>query len=817
MTSIARIPARLWAIVPVCACAYLAWSAHVRIERVDYVSGLAGGPGDVPDARSPTGYADGRRELVIPERNEGSFHWIEETQQMLARGELRVRHVDYENAPFGREVSAASPYRWWLGTVAWVHHELSGTPVGMSVERAALYADPLLQGLLVAGSALLVAWRFGGFAAAVVSVGLVGMFPFASEFLPGMPDPRGVEAGAAFASILLLLAGARSAGSRAFFVAAGIVGGLGLWISVPTQVPVILGIAAGALLSALVSGRSGASPSPEAWRSWAFSGGTTVLAAYLLEYFPGHMGSSNLGSVHPLYGLAWIGGGELLARMAARMRGARPAATVRSIAGAVLAAACVASVPLATWPFWISLNLPPGAIRDSGFLARDLNWARLTELPGGAVAATTWAWLSRDGSTLAAWATLLPVGVLILAAALLLRGATGPLLRASLALALGPAAVALVFACGQLGWWGAVDGAILAVLVALAAGDGSAARPGGRWALAAIVAAFAVPGLVRMAPPAFAGTATALTPRESGELVDRHLAHWLARRAGEPGVVVFAPPEETTTLSFFGGLRGIGTFAPDNHAGFGNSLAIAGVKTMEEAQADLQARAVRFVVIPSWDPFFDDFARLYLVKNMSSRTSFFVNELRHWNLPPWLRPVPYQIPVGGGFEGQSVLVFEVVDEQSPAAAAGRRAEYLVETGDLAAAAAADERLSRYPGDVGALAARAQVQGARGDAEGASQTLAALLSRLSNGGDRYLQWDRRGSLAVVLARAQRFDLARDQVRRCMADATEARLRSLSTGSLYDLLVLAHAFGLEIADPGLRDLALGLLPADLRGRL
>ena len=26
-----------------------------------------------------------------------------------------------------------------------------------------------------------------------------------------------------------------------------------------------------------------------------------------------------------------------------------------------------------------------------------------------------------------------------------------------------------------------------------------------------------------------------------------------------------------------------------------------------------------------------------------------------------------------------------------------------------------------------------------------------------------------------------------------------------------------FGLEIADPGLRDLALGLLPADLRGRL
>lgn len=320
-----------------------------------------------------------------------------------------------------------------------------------------------------------------------------------------------------------------------------------------------------------------------------------------------------------------------------------------------------------------------------------------------------------------------------------------------------------------------------------------------------------------MLPDGFAGQATVLTGAESEQLVTRHLAHWLAKRTGEPGVVVFAPPSETTTLSYFGGLRGIGSFSPDNSVGLGNTLAIAGAQTMEEAQDDLQARGVRYIIIPSWDPFFSEFAQRYLVKELAHRSSMLIGELRRWNLPPWIQAVPYQMPVGGGFEGQSVLVFEVVDPQTPAAAAGRLAEYLVETGDLDSAAAVAERLRRFPADVGALAAEAQVQTARGDTEASAQTLASLLARLSSGGDRYLAWDRRVSVAVVLARAERFDLARDQVRRCVAEANEARLRSLSAASLYDLLVLAHSFHIEFADARLRDLALDLLPGDLRNRI
>jgi hypothetical protein len=73
------------------------------------------------------------------------------------------------------------------------------------------------------------------------------------------------------------------------------------------------------------------------------------------------------------------------------------------------------------------------------------------------------------------------------------------------------------------------------------------------------------------------------------------------------------------------------------------------------------------------------------------------------------------------------------------------------------------------------------------------------------------------LAIVLMRGKQADLAREQLRRCLADVDEAKLYSLTTGSLYRLQVLGKAFGLGIADQRLRGLALDLLPSDLRSRL
>jgi hypothetical protein len=821
-----RILPHLWVVVAVCAFGFMGWVDWGRVQRVESISSLQGRarPRDIADRRSPTGYADGQRELIVPEASQESFQWIAQTQQMLATGEARVRHVAYENAPNGHEVSRPSPYRWWLGLLAWAHHTAFGTPIGISVERAALYSDPILHLLLFIGATLVAAIRFGRLSAAVLSAGVAAFYPFASGFLPGMPGEEGLAGACGLVAILLVLMGVDRLRSRreegegaarsvsvAWFALAGVAGGVGIWISAKTQVPLTAGIGAGALLSAWVGRRDPLGPAAaqrafRAWRTWAYFGGATVLVAYFAEYFPSHMGYLGLDRVHPAHGLAWVCAGELLVLAVPRIWGEKGTWGPRQILIVALAAAGLCAVPAVV--LWTG---------SWGFLVQDLSWARLCRLPGAALAESTAAWMRHDSVTLAMGATLLPLLAVVPAAWMVLSRSTGPRARATVAVALGPVIVAALFACWQLSWWGPFDAAILCLMVAACA---RRERPGSRlgaWSCALLAFSAATLGALQYRPQGGAGPERSLTSRESEGLIERHLAHWLSRRSGGEGSIVYAPPEVTPGLWFYGGLRGIGSPEADNRVGFGATLNIAAALTMEEAQNDLRARAVRYIVLPSWDPFFDEFARRYLDRRFASRPNFFVGELRRLNLPPWLRPIPYQMPVGGGFEGQSVMVFEVVGEQAPAVAASRTAEYLVEMGDLDRAATFGETLRRFPGDVGALSAGMEVQLARGESEAAGRTLEVLLRRLSAGGDRYLPWDRRVSLAIVLAQAGRIEQSRDQVSRCFKDANEDRIRSLTTGSLFNLLVIGGALRLEIADPGLRETARDLLPEDLRSRL
>ena len=75
---------------------------------------------------------------------------------------------------------------------------------------------------------------------------------------------------------------------------------------------------------------------------------------------------------------------------------------------------------------------------------------------------------------------------------------------------------------------------------------------------------------------------------------------------------------------------------------------------------------------------------------------------------------------------------------------------------------------------------------------------------------------RVALALVLAQGRQPELAKKQVRGCLAAADEMRLRQLSTVGLFRLLVLGKAFGMQIEDPALQAYAYGLLPPDMRAR-
>jgi hypothetical protein len=127
-----------------------------------------------------------------------------------------------------------------------------------------------------------------------------------------------------------------------------------------------------------------------------------------------------------------------------------------------------------------------------------------------------------------------------------------------------------------------------------------------------------------------------------------------------------------------------------------------------------------------------------------------------------------------------------------------------------------QKLRRYPGDLGALVARAQIETARDETEAFAGTVTRILSRVSAGADGRLPWDRKASLAIVLAQGQHMDAARAELQKCLAAVDDPKLRSLSTTSLYHFLILAKALGLGITDPQLNQLSLNLLPSEVRGR-
>ena len=794
------------------------------MKRIEYVTGQASWSVDAPamDEASPTGYAGGVRQLLVPERNSESQQWLMQTQQMLDSGEWQVRHVDYDNAPLGRETFLPSLYRWWLALLAWFHHCLFGGSSGLKVETVALYADPLLQAMLLIGTTLFTARWFGAVSASLFSIGVVALFPLGGQFLPGIPDHRALVNICVLWSVLPLLAGLRgfilpvrspaekgradglviNQAPRWFFIA-GAVGGAGVWISPACQLPILGGIWAGALMAAWlargeVTANAFATEQTRLWRIWALGGGAAVLAACLIEHYPAGR-DFRLETINPLYGLVWIGAGELLVPAIEWISSGKISLSFRKLILPLLAA--------------ISIIFIMRLVADSRALAADPFASRLTNLPDGPMAPNLAGWLRQDGMSQAVLITLLPLVLAVPALIFLFSRKTTGVWRASLAIALGPVMVALGMAFFQLRWWNMLDSALLALLVVAVGAHAATHARGIRWLWFAFLALSIAPGLARLIPPKVTGDSSQLSETEVRSLIDRDLAQWLTKHAETADAVVLASPDLTAALCFYGHLRGIGTLSPENLDGVTAAVRIASATSVEEAWALIKQRNISYIVIPSWDVFLDQYARMG--SNMPDRV--FINSLHQWKLPSWLRPITYYLPDISGYEGQAVIVLKVVDEQDDALALSNLAEYFIETGRIGLAASVGEKLRRYPADLGSLAALAQVEFARGNHEAFASLLDKLVAYSARGSDRGLAWDRRLSLAVVLAQGRRLDLARELIFRCLAETTEVRLRSLTTNSLVRLLELKKLSGHDFPNLRLQELALGLLPPTLRQRL
>jgi hypothetical protein len=796
------------------AAAILIWNAAARINRLDYLSTIGAPAGN--QTGGVTSSIPGGAELTpnnalpIPDQLDASYQWLAQTQRMLNRGEARVRHIDYENAPFGRTVLAPSPYRWWLGFLAWCEHLTHGAPPSSLVEKAALLADPIILGIIILGSAILSARCFGPLSASLVSVGLVSLFPFITGFWAGAPDDRGLAQALAIASVLLLSCAAAAPGDgkarRLWFILAGIAGGLGLWVKVPVQLPVLWGIAGGGLLVPLLAprGKTPANgPTPLLpWRAWACAGAATTILASLVEYSPSDLWTWELSFVHPLQGLAWLGAGELLAQASAWLQDRTLSRSPRNLVLLSLSIAVVIAVPAAL------------LIRHGGDLfVLDSMGSHLTRLRGGIVAPNLASWMVIQGPSVWLLLTLAPLGALLPALWVLTNRDIAAPTRAAVAITLGPVMAALYLACVKLIWWQTVDALLLVALAAVAPGISSQAiGPKARLCWITVVVASLAPGLVYVLGRDRPGKGDVLSRAELQDLVLRDLAGWISQHSAPGSAIVLSPPSASNALCYYGAFRGLGSVSDENKEGIRAATRITSVTNLQEAKELVNRRNITHIVLLSWDTFFEDFAR-----GADGRIEgAFIDKLKFTTLPHWLRPLAYPLPSIPGFEDQSVTVLEVVDEQDDPTTLGNIALYFAEIGDLDRARSAADGLTRYSTDFGAWVARAQVAAALHDDEELTKDLKVLQSRLALRVQPLISWNRRVDLAAVLARARVTELAKKELTLCINGIDDDRIRSLSPGSVYRLLVLCRGLGVDMP-PAEHALALSLVPPNLRARL
>jgi hypothetical protein len=821
MLSPPRLLRRAWLLVLPLGAGLIFWFATARIEHIRQVTDLAEWSADVPtpDANSPTGYTDGWRRLVLPDHGNEAYQWIAQTQRMLAGGDARLRRVDYDNAPEGRLAGAPALYRWCLAGVAQVAQLFHARPLALSVEDAALWTNPLLQFVLLVSLAWFVARVFGALAASIVGAGIIGFFPLGGAFVAGSPGPDALALLCAAWSLIPIVAAvgeihrnahadlvATTRRVRRWFAIAGIAGGVGLWTHVDYQWQRLAGVVLGGLAVAWLGGATDRKSRAELpWGWWGLCGSATSLLGYAIENLPDNL-TLRFNANHPLFALSWLGASGLLAA-ATRWFGSGQTRPRRSSDFVKLALTVLLAIAAPAAIVWFG---------ERSWLPDHPASTRLAGEAGGIAAPNFAAWVTRDGFNAATWATVLP----LLLAALALGVVFSPRnkdesRRASLVVALGPALLTAIAGWSQLRAWNFVDVAALALGAVLVA---EVNLTGGRALrrMGAVAAIAAASGLLRYWPRSHADAGASLSELEVQGVIERDLAHWLARRAGDANAIVLAPPNLTVSLSFHGGLRGIGTLDPENHDGFAAATRMASATSWDEAATLLQQRDVAFIVMPSWDPFLQQYAQLGLraALGTSRYEKSFVAELQRWNLPRWLRPVPYRLPNGSGFSDKSVAVFEIVPEQSAPTALGRLAGYFIETGRRDLALSLRDELRRYPADVGALVASAEIEAAAGETAAFHRAIETLKSLVAAGADRRLSWDRRLALAIVLAQAREIALAREQVRRCVDQADEKKLRRLSTASLVRLFALCKITEVEFTDPVLRPLAMKLQPPDLR---
>jgi tetratricopeptide (TPR) repeat protein len=667
----------LFAAWGVCA---LAIGLHTRTVT-DYVTVVDRlGLRDAPAAATP-------HQQVIPARFADAQMWVRHARAGRDAGETRVRFTRVDNAPHGREVHWASPLAWLI--------RLSDT-LG-NAERTLLWFNaPLLLALIMLFSGW-AAQRAGAGAGVLVAVAMVGHNRFYDSFAPANVDHHGLLTASVFGLVLgLVFMGAGwwkpnlggtfttllpsdAASTRRAAVVSAVSGALGVWVSAASVLPAIALAGAAGLIVAWWRGpaalRDGARFDPGAWQLWGGVGGGLAGVCYLIEYAPHHL-HLRLEVNHPLYSLAWWGGGGLVALLGARVaergqaRGWGRLGLQLFLPG--LAVAAVPVVMLAGGdqvfalrdPFIAELRHYVLEGKTLPEVARTLGFGAVAyQLGSGLLLVPAFALAGRargEGAVLAGFATLV-------------------------------AAAFLVLGFWEVRWWFVGSATQIVLLLTLLAIN---RRP---WTWVLLVAA------VLLLPAAFARIAAVRSDVRAGIIDARDILQPLYRdlaaalRAAQPDgdIVLLASPNASAGIGYFGNFKSLGTLFWENTPGLKAAAAIYSARTDEEAARLIRARGVTHVVVIPTASFHVEYFQLLHPGAPGSEISRTFGHRLLAKQPdiPWLQPIPYRKPPDLDLAPAGVRLYRVAFEVTEEERRFQMAVALVAAGDLAEAETAFAELA----------------------------------------------------------------------------------------------------------------------------
>ncbi len=640
---------------------------HTTAER-DYITLLDGlGLRDAAEPRTPL-------RQVIPARHADAQMWVRHALTAEETGTARLRFTTVDNAPVGREVHWSSGFLGVLRSGAAVHRMATGQTGALALERTLLWLNAVL---LIGVVVVLSTWagrRAGAGAGVVVALAMVGHNRFYEGFAPGNVDHHGLVNAAVLGLLLgVLFMGAgwwhaegKAQGSllpasreqaRRAAILSGLCGGLGLWLSAAAVVPIIALAGMAGLVVAWRFGpaarREGAIFDPSLWRLWGRVGAGASVVFYLFEYAPFHLGL-RLEVNHPLYALAWWGGAEIVAQLAAarlaRLEATPTGSRLRftALIGPLVA---VSAVPLTIW-----------IAGPAAFLVGDPFVGELRHFVA-------------EGRSMPAFVRQLGVGPLLfdLGVALLLVPAGWVVLRQRGAAQITVGCLALVVALllamtvFEVRWGRTAAAAQIALVLGLALVAAQRSSPRWRrWIIAGAALLLVAPAVQRVLVSKNENRHHRVAAGDLLQPLYRDIAATLRASQPEGDIILLANPNASAGISYFGRFQSLGTLFWENAPGLRAAAEIYSAATEQEALALLLARRVTHVAMISATNFLGEYYQLLHPGSTpaDAKQAFGYQLAARKILPPWLQPVPYRPPADLQDIAAAVHLYKVTPAQT---------------------------------------------------------------------------------------------------------------------------------------------------------